>query len=68
MSKIYNSVNERVRRQISFSRELIMSSKKLWDARRATEDANPIGGVVKEETELPNYSYDSDARKNVYIK
>lgn len=50
---IYSSITERVGREISFSRELIMSAKKIWDARRATE--GPVVGAVKDSDVLPDY-------------
>ena len=33
----YNTLLDRVDREISFSRELIMSAKKIWSSRKATE-------------------------------
>lgn len=42
LSSAYNYVINRVEREISFSRELIMGAKKIWDARRRTEIVNPI--------------------------
>lgn len=52
MCKIYTSVSERVARQISFSRELIMSCKKIWDRRKDTDIVTPIGPI---DTSLPEY-------------
>jgi len=55
MSIIYSSVITRVEQEITFSKELIMGAKKVWDARRSSEQA-PIGEVVPEpEPELPEY-------------
>lgn len=48
---IYDSVINRVEREISFSRELIMGAKKVWDRRRQAEGANPINPV---NPQLPN--------------
>lgn len=48
---IYNAVISRVERQISFSKELIMGAKKVWDARRKTEQV-PIKEIT---TDLPDY-------------
>ena len=64
MSKIYSSVNERVRKQISFSRELIMSCKKIWDRRKDTDMIVPIGPSVEDST-LPEYTPSS---KQTYVK
>jgi len=50
---IYSSITERVGREISFSRELIMSAKKIWDARRANEV--PVVGAIKDSDTLPDY-------------
>ena len=56
MSIIYSSVITRVELDISFSKELIMGAKKVWDARRNSEGA-PIGEVVPDtESELPEYT------------
>ena len=42
----YESVISRVDHEISFSRELIMGAKKVWDRRRQTDVVNPIGTVT----------------------
>ena len=47
----YNTLISRVENQISFSKELIMGCKKIWDARRNTE-TTPIAPV---NAELPEY-------------
>lgn len=39
---VYASIINRVNDEISFSRELIMSAKKIWDRRRQTETINPV--------------------------
>lgn len=57
MNIIYTSVITRVELEISFSKELIMGAKKVWDARRSSEVA-PIGEVVKK-VELPEYKLDN---------
>lgn len=49
----YNSLITRVESEISFSRELIMGCKKIWDARRKTENVNPVSEVTPET--LPKY-------------
>ena len=59
---VYNSIAERVNREISFSRELIMSAKKIWDARRASEA--PVTGITKGIDDLPDYIPDAQT----YIK
>lgn len=56
MTIIYNSVIARVEQEISFSKELIMGAKKVWDARRSGE-RSPIGAVVP--PTLPDYSADN---------
>ena len=51
---IYNAVIERVERQLTFSRELIMGAKKLWDSRKS--NTLPIGEVGdKAVPPLPEY-------------
>lgn len=42
----YTSLIGRVDSEISFSKELIMGCKKIWDSRRKTENSNPVGEVV----------------------
>lgn len=39
----YGNLLSRVDHEISFSRELIMGAKKVWDRRRQTENVNPVG-------------------------
>lgn len=51
---VYKSVASRVEQELSFSRELIMGAKKIWDSRRSAERSNPIGEVVPED-DLPDY-------------
>lgn len=55
MTIIYSSVITRVESDISFSKELIMGAKKVWDARRRTEQVNPVNEIS---TELPEYTAD----------
>ena len=57
----YGSVIERVESEMSFCRELIMSAKKIWDARRKSDLANPVSEVK----ELPEYNPD---KPKDYIK
>ena len=48
----YNSVITRVENELTFSKELIMGAKKIWDSRRSSENSNPVGMVVPD---LPEY-------------
>ena len=50
----YSSVITRVENEQTFSKELIMGAKKVWDSRRNSELSNPVGMVVPED--LPTYS------------
>lgn len=59
MSVVYNTVITRVERQISFSKELIMGAKKVWDARRRTEQVP----IKETNSDLPDYAF-----TNTYIK
>ena len=52
LSNAYASVITRVENQINFSRELIMSAKKIWDSRKSTMEASPINSV---NVELEDY-------------
>lgn len=61
MSIIYSSVITRVEADISFSKELIMGAKKVWDARRKTEQVTPI---AETNAELPDYVIDDDKGVN----
>ena len=54
LSAVLSSVIERVNREISFSRELIMGAKKLWDSRKASESVSPIE-PVSQPVKLPDY-------------
>ena len=60
---VYSNIAERVSREVSFSRELIMSAKKIWDARRSAELSVPS---VPAEPELPDY--DVQAKTHEYIR
>lgn len=61
MAIIYTSVITRVEQEISFSKELIMGAKKVWDARRSGE-TTPIG-EVNIQSDLPEYNLgDTDTR------
>jgi len=52
MQIVYTSVIDKVEHQISFSKELIMGAKKVWDARKRSEQP-PINEVNI--PELPEY-------------
>lgn len=52
---VYDSIIDRVNRQMTFSKELIMSGKKIWDARRA--DGIPLPEVsIGPSADLPDYN------------
>lgn len=51
----YSTILERVEHEMSFSRELIMGAKKIWDARRRTDEANPVTEHSEMDT-LPEYT------------
>lgn len=51
MSIVYNCVITKVEHKLTFSKELIMGAKKVWDARKHTEQINPINEV----NSLPDY-------------
>lgn len=59
--KVYSSLMERVESEITFSKELIMSAKKIWTSRREAEN---IGKSAKS-VDLPDYS---DIDNKSYIK
>ena len=50
---VYDSIIERVAREMTFSKELIMSAKKIWDARRA--DGIPLPEMNIDPNRLPDY-------------
>lgn len=65
---VYNSVITRIDREMMYTRELIMSSKKLWDARKASENP-PVGEVVMPELpDYDNHNYSTDHKGQSYIK
>lgn len=51
MNIVYNCVISKVENKLSFSKELIMGAKKVWDARKHTEQVNPI----KDVNSMPDY-------------
>lgn len=54
LTTAYSSIIERAESEVSFARELIMSAKKIWDARRRTEASNPVS-PNEYNKELPEY-------------
>lgn len=64
---IYDAVVSRVENELSFSRELIMGAKKIWDARRRAE--TPVVGevVTEESSKLPDYVPDS-SKRSYYVR
>lgn len=62
MQIVYSSVIAKVEHQISFSKELIMGAKKVWEARKRAEQP-----AVNETStpELPDYK---PIQRNVYIR
>lgn len=52
----YQSLITRVEGQISFSRELIMGAKKVFDRRKANEEVMPVKPVSSSGDDLPEYS------------
>ncbi len=50
----YGCLITRVDSEISFSKELIMGCKKIWDARRRTENSNPVSEVTPDK--MSDYS------------
>lgn len=52
---VYDSIIERVSREMAFSKELIMSAKKIWDARRNDGTLNP-DILGKDGSNLPDYT------------
>ena len=53
MEVCYTSIITRVENQLTYSRELIMGAKKIWDSRRAAESSNPINPMSTQD--LPPY-------------
>lgn len=62
---IYDSIYDRVLKQSTFAKELIMSSKKIWDARRNSEQSMP--SIPSEDVQaLPDYN--PGQKPSTYIK
>lgn len=53
MTIVYSSVIAKVEHQISFSKELIMGAKKVWEARKRTE--SPAINEMSSSSDLPEY-------------
>lgn len=62
--KVYDSVISRVESERTFSRELIMGAKKVWDSRRSAEESMPIDAVSGMD-DLPDYR---DTQGRSYIR
>lgn len=60
MNVVYSAVINKIESKLTFSKELIMGAKKVWDARRRTEQV-PIKETS--ELDLPDYPI-----KDTYIK
>ena len=57
----YASVISRVESEISFSKELIMGCKKIWDSRRKSEASNPVSPIDPRDVDnIPDYSRQYD--------
>lgn len=52
---VYKGIVSRVQNEMDFSRELIMSAKKIYDSRRQTESSMPVS-PVEEKDSLPEYN------------
>jgi hypothetical protein len=50
---VYSTVISRVESEIAFSKELIMSSKKIWSSRELEKQANPVSSST---VQLPEYN------------
>lgn len=55
LSQAYSAVISRVENQINFTRELVMSAKKIWDSRSRTREAAGIS--VNPLDNLQDYTY-----------
>lgn len=62
----FGSVIKRIENEVSYSRELIMGAKKVWDSRKRAEGSLPIGEVNPSDN-LPDYS-SSGVNPHKYIK
>lgn len=64
LNTVYSAIIDRVEREISYSRELIMGAKKIWDSRRRTEESNPVDEV----SQLPEYDINASRKGKQYIR
>lgn len=48
----YSCLLDRVQREVSYSKELIMGAKKVWDTRRKGDAANPVSEVSSSKTPI----------------
>ena len=62
----YSTVISRVESEISFSRELIMGAKKIFDGRRSSEQVHPVSTSIPGDN-LPEYNPNSKGSRT-YIK
>lgn len=54
---VYETLIERVEKEVSYTRELIMAAKKIWDGRRKAEQSVPIGPVdTKQQSEYSPFA------------
>ncbi len=51
----YDAILSRVDREMAYSRELIMSAKKIYDRRKGTEQSNPVSEIKPVHQTLPDY-------------
>lgn len=56
--KVLESVIARVEREMTYARELVMSAKKIWSARKNTEGL-PIGDTPSDPADLPIYGMEA---------
>lgn len=61
---VYVMLIERAENEISLYRELIMGAKKIWDARRKTDNMNPT--TEQNIESLPNYDFKLSSK--TYVK
>ena len=41
----YSCLLDRIQREVSYSKELIMGAKKVWDSRRKADTSNPVSEI-----------------------
>lgn len=62
---VYETLIERVEKEVSYTRELIMASKKIWDGRRKAEQSVPIGPVDTQSQPRSEYSASKHYDKSI---